>query len=691
MIYDSSATPLFHRLTDRAQEQLTSYSAEVSIERGAEIIREGEESDALWVIKSGTAQVTRGALTLTELGPGDCFGELGLLTSRPRAGGVRALTDVVALELKSSDFKTLTDREPALGLQLMAAMLGHVGRLLTEVTDTLELVLHHRSRPKRSMVKALVNGNTKRVKVGTRLTDILPRRWQGRDVVAAALDGKPVSLRAGLFSSARITPITRDDPGGTQIVRTSIGLVLLEAAHRLNPELRLRIGPSLGFAHLIEVDDAAGVDLTKLAHQLTHEMEQLVAKDVPIRQERWTVAEAQEQFRRQGWTSAAHLLRTRRTSVEALVSCGELLALENTPMAPSTGLLGGYQLVAENGDLLLYFGDAPKQPRELVNATHPGRLAREHEHWLNALGANSVGAFNDLCISGRVSEIIRVSEGFHEKRISQLADEILHSKRPIRAICLAGPSSAGKTTFINRLSVQLQVNGLRPRRISLDDYYLDREKTARDERGEFDFEAYQALDSDLLDNQLERILRGDKVQTAHFDFKTGSSDPDGGPTVQLGKHDVLMIEGLHALNSLIPIDESRHGVFRIFLNPMTSLPLDAVARVSVSDVRLLRRIVRDRHGRATNAADSIRRWRSVRRGERRHIFPFLHTADASFNSSLIYEVSVLKVYADRYLLEVPTDHPSYPTAYRLRRLIDQFVTIYPDQVPPTSLLREFIG
>jgi uridine kinase len=303
-----------------------------------------------------------------------------------------------------------------------------------------------------------------------------------------------------------------------------------------------------------------------------------------------------------------------------------------------------------------------------------------------------VGSYNRRCITGEVSELIRAAEGFHEKRIGRIADAVAARGDGLRIICIAGPSSSGKTTFIKRLTVQLQIDGLMPRAISLDDYYVDRDTTPRDASGELDFEALEALDLRLLQQHIARLLGGEEVRTAKYDFVLGKSLREGGPTLSLGPRDVLMMEGIHGLNPALLGDAVRPAqVFRIFIHPMVGLPIDRLTSVSPADVRLLRRIVRDRHGRNWSAAQSIQRWPSVRDGERRHIFPFLPQADVVFDSSLVYEPSVLKVYADRYLLEVPREDPGYTTAYRLRRLIDRFVTIYPDHVPPTSILREFIG
>ena len=284
-----------------------------------------------------------------------------------------------------------------------------------------------------------------------------------------------------------------------------------------------------------------------------------------------------------------------------------------------------------------------------------------------------------------------MSEGFQEKRIGRIADEIQARGRSVKVVCLAGPSSSGKTTFIKRLKVQLQVNGVNPVGLSLDDYYVDRDLTPKDDKGEFDYEAFEALRVDLLQENFTRLLAGESVRTAHYDFATGASAPTGGPEIKLGPNDILMLEGIHGLNPRLLSALPDTAVYRVFACPLAQLPFDRLTRVHASDVRLLRRLVRDRHSRGSTAAANIMRWASVRSGERKHIFPYQHHADSVFDSSLIYELSVLKVFAERYLLEVPQSHPAYTTAFRLLGLLDRFVTIYPDHVPPTSILREFIG
>ena len=317
------------------------------------------------------------------------------------------------------------------------------------------------------------------------------------------------------------------------------------------------------------------------------------------------------------------------------------------------------------------------------------KMARELGSWLGAMGITSVGRFNESCVDGRVDELVRVSEGFHEKNIGRVADAI--ADRQLRVVAIAGPSSSGKTTFIRRLTVQLEVNGLVPLHLSLDDYYVDREKTPRDATGELDFETVEALDHPLLRSNIARLVAGERVRVARYDFPTGKSLREGGEELALGPENVLLVEGLHALNPAVGGSLPKDTAFRVFVHPATALPLDRLSAVLPDDVRLLRRIVRDRHGRGYTARDTITRWPSVRRGEEKHVFPFAAAADFVFDSSLVYEIAVMRVFAERYLLEVPHDDPAFVTAHRLRQLIDRFVPIYSDHVPRTSILREFIG
>jgi uridine kinase len=451
------------------------------------------------------------------------------------------------------------------------------------------------------------------------------------------------------------------------------------------------LGPSRGTEQLLHVQGV--LDLEDFAKRLTATMERLARSDLRLRYERWLVDEAREYFRTIGWSNAELLLQTFRSSTVPMVSWRRLYALAFGPFLPTTAILRGFEVAVSDGGLVLSLGE--RDPRR--NGVRPSKpqdssMATQHARWTAAMGVDSVGAFNTLCINGQVTTLLRVAEGFHEKQIGHIADTIAAARERLRIVAIAGPSSSGKTTFIKRLSVQLRINGLTPINLSLDDYYVDRDKTPLGEDGKRDFEALEALDLPLLQDHLRRLLAAETVRLARYDFKTGKSHPDGGHELALRPGDLLLIEGIHGLNPRLLGDIPSAGqTFKIFIHPATSLPFDRLSRVSTTDLRLLRRIIRDRHSRGYSAADNIMQWPSVQAGERKHIFPYQAEADAVFDTSLVYEPAVLKVYAERYLLEVPRSHPAFATAWRLRHLVDRFVAIYPDHVPPTSIIREFIG
>lgn len=675
----------------------------VALERGAVVLREGELSEHMYFVLSGTVSLDRGGVGLHPLGPGDHFGELGLIGGSARAATAIAVTGVRLARLSRGGYERLVEDAPRLAVRLLQALVGSLGDTLVAMTDNVGQLLRLRSVPRKTEIEARFSGSRTTVRTGTPLRALLPEQVGGALVVAGMIDAKPVPLDTPLLSDATIEPLTIASAEGRIVLRRAAGLLLLEAARIAAPGVQVRMGLSIGPAQVVRVEPRERAP--EIVDGVARAMARLVEQDAPFHEELWTVQEARAELQARGQRDAAALLRTRRSATVKLQRVGEVYALEVGPLPPSAGALREVSLSLHPEGFLLDFGEAMRRliPSQKGHATDSvdveraaprfgGEMTDEHRRWLSALGVTSVGELNDLCISGQVAQLIRVSEGFHEKRIGRIADLIAQVKDTVRILSVAGPSSSGKTTFIKRLKVQLEINGLRPVGLSLDDYYRDRDDTPLDEDGQPDYEAFEALQVPLLHEHLRRLLAGETVATAHFDFVRGKGSPEGGPRVKLEPRDILMLEGIHGLNPRLLGDGiAREQAFRVFVHPATTLSFDRLTPVSPADVRLLRRIVRDRHGRGAKAADNIMRWPSVRRGERAHIYPCLPNADAVFDTSLIYELSVLKVFADRYLLEVPEGHPAFPTAFRLRRVIDRFVTIYPDHVPPTSLLREFIG
>ncbi len=692
-------SPLLARLDPRARERLLACGDLVEVRPGARVHGEADAGRHLYLVVRGEATLRRPDGAPRRLAPGDHFGELALLGGLHRGEAVTAESPLVLVRLSEACWAELERAAPAVAAKVVTGLALALSDDLARLSADMGLLLRGRSLPRAREVTVRVGGEERRVATGTRLLDLLPAEVDGALVVAGLLGQKPVSLATPLFTDTAVAPLTVRHWEGRQIYAHSVALLLLEAAHRVAPGLAVRMGPSRGTRQVVGVAGNGAVDRARLAEAIAERMAAMATEDTAFRVEYWSTDEATGWFHERGWEDASRLLRIRRQATVRLASCGELYALSMGPLLPTAAPIHGFTLRPGDEGLDLELGKV--DPRNGHDGHRPaaprprrrdGDMAREHEGWLTAMGVTSVGAFNELCISGQVSQLIRVAEGFHEKRIGRIADDIAAARDRIRVISIAGPSSSGKTTFIKRLTVQLQIDGVNPVGISLDNYYVDRDRTPLGEDGRWDFEALEALDLALLQDHVSRLLAGEAVRTARYDFLTGRSDPAGGPVIQLRPGDVLMLEGIHGLNPRLLGAIPRAGeLFRVFVHPATTLPFDRLTRVSATDLRLLRRIVRDRHQRGYGAAENIERWPSVQAGEREHIFPYQDEADAVFDTALIYEPAVLKVFAERYLLEVPQSHPAYPTAHRLRYLVDRFVSIYPDHVPPTSIIREFIG
>lgn len=654
---------------------------------GHVLLEEGSKSREMFFLLAGEVGVVRGGLQLGRLRAGAHAGELSLISRRPRAATVTAIDEVEIAWLTSEAFERLKTSAPALALKLEQALIHQLGLQLTDITDRFGQLLQERSLPRRIMISVQHDGRNQQLPTGTPVGECLPASVGEHRVVAALMNHKITGLLTPLVSDVELEPLTTAHWEGQRILRRSAALLLLEAVGRLRPELRLSMALSVGGTQWIQADDPQADNWPALLAELEPLLCELIEQELPFRQEVWSVEEAMLYFEEAERFDVLELLSTSAQSTVSLASCGRYYTLASSPLVPHAGYLEGLNIETAGNGLVLTV--APGGPSLQALEAYAGAM-KSHNRWLRSMGVHSVGHLNRLAIQGDVGRLIQVAEGFHEKRIGEIADRI--AERGSRVICIAGPSSSGKTTFIRRLSIQLLVNGLNPVAVSLDDYYLDRQLIPQDERGDHDLEALTALNLPLLQTHLAQLMKGEQVATARYDFASSQSMPEGGPLLSLGDKDVLLLEGIHGLNpALFQPESDLSQVFRIFIQPMSALAVDELARINPSDLRLLRRIIRDRHGRATLAADNILRWQSVRAGEQRWIFPYVDQADEIFDSSLVYELLVLKVYAERYLLEVPRNHPAYATAHRLHQLVQPFVALYPDHVPQNSLLKEFIG
>jgi len=546
-----------------------------------------------------------------------------------------------------------------------------------------------------NQLRVKVNGAEHHVPTGTTVAAIFGQlQIQEQEIVAAVLDQHLVNLATPISGDVELEAVRRNDPLGRAVMRRTISHIFLAAALKRFPELNFFVGQSLYGGYYYEIRSSHGscseLCLEQLARDLSAAYDELVRRDEPFLRRVVSVSMAQTLVTNP-LGSKARLLTSWPSPMISLVELAGFVDLPHGPYAPSTSFGDGARVVPYPPGLILQFGvDCDAPPAEQERSLWLGY--RETVEWNRRLGIGTVGDLNDAILSDRFSEVERIAEALHEKKLAEIADSIAKHSDQIRVVCIAGPSSAGKSTFVQRLSIQLRVNGLHPVHIGLDDYYRKRSETPRDSDGELDFEALEALDLRLLDEHLAALLQGKTVAIPRFDFNAGSPAPeDQWRPLALGEGMVLLIEGIHGLNPRITRSVPDTQLFRIYINALTQLVIDEHNRIFTSDTRLLRRIVRDRRYRGTSAAETIARWPSVRRGERTHIYPFHRFADAMFNSALVYEGPVLRSFAWRYLLEVPRDHPSRIEAYRLLKFLELFVPVLPDGVPVNSVLREFIG
>jgi uridine kinase len=535
-------------------------------------------------------------------------------------------------------------------------------------------------------------GATLEVPRGISVAELLARNPQPDidDIFAAVINNRVVSLGSPIVRSGTVEPITYRCRHGARIYRRHLITMLYEVFYSNYPGAKIRVGQAISEGYYFEVD---GVKVNgQFLETLRSSIKALAQEKRPFVFRRVPVEEARRLFVQEGTEFKRQVLDFWPSAYVGIMSCGMFVDFALGPIAPHTGYFDRFDLLAVGGDFVLQFPDPGHDVVTRNDGAQPKLYAtlKESRQWGQSLGVSHVGHLNSRCIDASIREIIQVAEGLHEKKISDIADQV--ARRSRRLVLIAGPSSAGKTTFTKRLSIQLRVVGLRPVSISLDNYYVDRELTPKDEKGEYDFEALEAIDIPLFNEHLRRILEGERLLTPRYDFSTGKRVVEEKWTPAfLEDRDVLIIEGIHGLNDDLTPAVSANSKYKIYINALNPLAIDEHNRVHTSDARLIRRIVRDRHYRGYSAAQTISTWDSVRRGERIHIFPFQESADEIFDSSLIYEFSVLKIFAERYLLEVPRAHPSFAEAYRLRKFLSMFIAILPGDVPQTSLLREFIG
>lgn len=508
------------------------------------------------------------------------------------------------------------------------------------------------------------------------------------DIILGIVNGRLRELNKKIKSDCELSFVTTADRDGKRTYRRSVVLLLQRAIYDVYGSMtQLHVMHSLGEGYYCELEKSVTEhDIDRIVCS----MYSFVEKDLPITKHSAKTQYAEQLFKEKGQHDKERLLHYRRSSRVNLYELDGVVDYFYGFMAPSTGMLKYFDIVPyESGFVLLFPGANSRSVEPLVTSNKLFHTLDDSREWSKMLGIGTIGSLNDAIAAGRGQEIMLLQEALMEQKIGNLAAQIASDDKK-KFVMIAGPSSSGKTSFANRLSIQLIAKGRKPHPLSLDDYYVDREFCPKNPDGSFDFECLESIDIKLFNEDMNRLLKGEAVDMPSFNFKTGKREYRG-RKLTLGADDILVIEGIHGLNDrlsqLIPPEHK----FKIYISALTQLNIDEHNPLSTTDERLIRRIVRDARTRGTNAMETIAMWPSVRKGERENIFPFQEQADVMFNSALVYELAVLKVYAEPLLFGIERDCPEYLEAKRLLKLLDYFLPMPADGIPNNSLLREFVG
>ena len=539
-------------------------------------------------------------------------------------------------------------------------------------------------------------GRTIEVAMGTTLLEVERQlRLDGpHPFLAAYVNNRIKELNYRIYKPVTVRFIDITSFEGIRVYQRTISFILQKAVRELFPDRTLYIRHSLGASGFYCEISGFGPIPAEHLDAIKARMRGIIDRNLPIQGVKMLTDTARKIYEGFGMADKIALLDSRPRLYSKIYTIDSLPGYFYGALTPSTGYTPQFDLHPYyNG----FFIALPLRtdPTRLHQSVHQEKMFdvfHQYQSWVEIMGVPTVGQLNSKVLAGDASELIKIAEAFHENKLAQVAGCVAEANRErgVRLVLISGPSSSGKTTFAKRLGVQLRVLGLNPVLISLDDYFVDREKTPRDENGEYDYEALEAIDLEQFNDHLKRLERGESVDIPRYDFISGTHQWHDNP-LQLDERSVLIVEGIHGLNpALTPgVPESRK--FKIYVSCFTSVALDNVSRIATSDNRLLRRLTRDYRTRGNDALSTLARWESVRRGEEKHIFPYQENADVMFNSSLFYEISVLRRFAEPILREVPDTVPEYGEAKRMLKFLDNFIPISPEEIPPTSLLREFIG
>ncbi len=548
--------------------------------------------------------------------------------------------------------------------------------------------------PRTTVQVSLLDGRTFEGPKGESLENFIKTAFPTTElpIVAAIVDGNLRELTLEIQRDCTVDPLDLSRSDGERIYRRSLTFLMVVAAYRLFPETEVYVDHSLPFGgYFCQARNRDPFTLEEL-ERINEEMDRLVEADMPILREELPLANAVEIFRNRKVLDKAALFESRdgKTTLR-MYRLADYQDYFHGYMVPSTGYLRYFRLFRWGDGFILQF-PRRQQPTKLQPPMPSPQLVtvfRESGEWLRRLTLENVSDLNAAISSGKSRQIILASEALHEHSVSDIADQIWERRDEVRLILIAGPSSSGKTTFSKRLAIQLLAHGLKPFALELDNYFVDREKTPRDKNGDYDFEALEALDLELLNQHLQALMRQEQVQLPHFNFYRGRRET--GEIARLGSEHIMIAEGIHGLNPQLIYSIPKERTFRIYVSALTQLNLDRHNRVPTTDNRLIRRIVRDARTRGYTASQTLGRWESVRRGERVHIFPYQENADVMFNSALVYELSILRPFVEPLLLQVEPESCLRVEAKRLLTFLKWFSAGDPTLVPENSILREFVG
>ena len=536
------------------------------------------------------------------------------------------------------------------------------------------------------------NGQTLTAPIGSTLSEVFHNA--GIDMkygpICAKVNNKVEGMHYRIYHNKDVEFLDMTSGSGSRNYTRSLFFVLCKAVHDLYPQSKVVID--------IPVSKGYYVDLT-IGHEVTDDdvtrirqrMQQIIDAKMPIRRFEVPTEDAVKMFEEKGDKAKSKLLRSAGSLYTTYYQIDDYVDYYYGSLLTNTSKIYLFGLEKYFNGLLLRIPDL-KDPGVLPQMTRQDKMFeifREHHRWQEIMGLRTVGDFNEMVRKGQATNLINVSEALQEKKLTEIADEIA-SRKDVKLVLLAGPSSSGKTTTCKRLSIQLLANGIKPLQISLDDYFVDREHTPKDDKGEYDYESIYALNLKLINDQFNALFRGEEIELPKYNFQTGRSEKSG-KKLRMQPNNVLVVEGIHALNPELTAQIPEAQKFRVYVSALTTILLDDHNYIPTTDNRLLRRIIRDYKYRGVNAQETIHRWPSVRAGENKWIFPYQENADVMFNSAMLFELAVIKQQAEPLLEQVPENCEEYSEAYRLRKFLKYFQPIPNRDIPPTSLLREFLG